>query len=383
MPEIARTRQDLAQLMDQVMNQTYSSLEEDQELELETSLVKTYMLESHLTEDASPQQIRSTLQTVSETPLARNRKLVLDDTRDPTLFHLSTVVDRERVILYIDVSNPRFWLLHSANRSTALDWILDRVTKEQDQLDRGWLWPELLQELSTKGSFRGLGLDYDRRLVPDVDFESPESVEYLKLQLWGMQASKVLQVLQDSFPHATTLAKVKVKYWLSQSGDGDFSLDDVKFDGKITARGTSFQSHLALVAALYRRYSDTIRRLEAEFSLKWEHEGEGLNLSGSAISFRFPKPIQDLTRFCDYVFSSSLPFRLWGIPTLVSKSLVRVPAVDLHSSSRLDVEVSPDFMRLYLPEGSCGNTILRLYTNLKHHYDSRLTAVSADGENVL
>jgi len=380
MPEIARSRQELAQLMDHVMNQTYSSLEEEQELEQETSLVKTYLLEAHLPEDASPNDIRSMLQTVSETYLTHKRKLIADDTKDPTLYLLSTVVDRERVILYVDVSNPRFWILHSVNKSTALDWVLDRVTKEVDQLDRGWLWPELLQELSTKGSFRGLGLDYDRRIVPDIDFESPESVEYLKLQLWGMQASKVLEVLQSSFPHATTLAKVKVKYWLSQMGDGDFSLDDVKFDGKITARGTSFQSHLALVSALYRRYADTIRRLEADFSLKWDYNENALQLSGAAIGFRFPTPIQDLERFCDHVFSSSLPFRLWGVPIRVTKSLIRVPAVDLHSSSRLDIEVCPEFMRLYLPEGACGNTIVRLYTNLKHHYDSRLKAVTADGQ---
>lgn len=29
-------------------------------------------------------------------------------------------------------------------------------------------------------------------------------------------------------------------------------------------------------------------------------------------------------------------------------------------------------MRIYLPENSCGNTILRLYTNLQHYFDSNV-----------
>ena len=30
-------------------------------------------------------------------------------------------------------------------------------------------------------------------------------------------------------------------------------------------------------------------------------------------------------------------------------------------------------MRVYLLDGSCGNTIARLYTNLQHYYDSQVT----------
>jgi len=50
----ARTRQEMVQYMDQVMNSTYSPLTERQELEPDTSLVKTYLIESHLAEDTPP-----------------------------------------------------------------------------------------------------------------------------------------------------------------------------------------------------------------------------------------------------------------------------------------------------------------------------------------
>jgi hypothetical protein len=379
----ARTRQELVQYMDQVMNFTYSSLAERQELELDTSLVKTYLIESHLTENTHPSVVEAFVSNLSTTRLPRNRRLKIGKGTDPTLYWLSTTIKKEPVVVYIDVSNPRFWILHSANRSTSLDQLIDRIIKDQNTLDRGWLWPELLEELALKGSFRGLGLDYDRRMIPDIDFESPESVEYLKLQLWGMQADRVFRILQQSFPEATTLSKIKVKHWLLRDEDNEFAIDDVKYDGKITTRGTSFQSHREFVTSLYREYASMIREIESNYALNWTHESERVMLSGQALSFRFSTPILNLEKFCQHVFAASLPFRLWGTPTRLAGDFYRIVAVDLHAGSRLSFEVAPEYMRIYLPSGSCGNTIVRLYTNLKHHYDPQMKAVNADEETIL
>jgi hypothetical protein len=377
------TRQELVQYLDEVMNSTYSSLVERQELEPDTSLVKTYLVESHLPEDVSVTDLEAFINNLSTTRLPRNRRIRIKQSADRTLYWLTATVNREPVTIYLDVSNPRFWLLHSANRSISLDWLLDRLIKDQNTLDRGWLWPELLERLSTRGVFRGLGLDYDRRVIPDIDFESPESVEYLKLQLWGMQASQVFRVLREAFPQATTLSKVKVKHWLSQDTDGEFAIDDIKYDGKITTRGTSFQSHLELTSDLFREYANTIRRIESDYALMWPSDSGRITISGQALSFRFSAPIHDLDQFCEHVFSSSLPFRLWGTPTKLRDDFYRVAAVDLHAGCRLSFEIAPEYMRLYLPTNSCGNTIVRLYTNLKHHYDPRMRAASADGESIL
>lgn len=382
MTDKAFTRQELVQLMDQVMNQTYSSLADEGEPELDTSLVKTYLIEADLSEQASLPEVHSMLEKLAKTPLSGKQRLGIDESRDSSLFLLTTKKDRELITAYLDVSNPRFWLLHSANRSTHLDWMIDRIVKENTYIDHGWLWPELLKTLTAKGSFRGLGLDYDRRKLPDIDFESPESVEYLKVQLWGMPANKILSVLQKEFPQATTLAKVKIKYWLSGQGD-EFAVDDIKFDGKVTTRGTSFQSHLSLIAILYEEYADAIRTLESTYALQFNTDGVRTTISGEALSFHFPQPIGDLDAFCANMFSASLPFRLWGVPIKLNDEFARVAAVDLHSGSRLDLELTKDFIRVFLPPDSCGNTIVRLYTNLKHHYDSRIRVVNADEEPIL
>jgi len=65
------------------------------------------------------------------------------------------------------------------------------------------------------------------------------------------------------------------------------------------------------------------------------------------------------------------PFRLWGEAEIAADGIGSVEAVDLHVGQRLSIDVTVDGVRLYLPEGTCGNTIVRLVTNLQHRFDNR------------
>ena len=94
------------------------------------------------------------------------------------------------------------------------------------------------------------------------------------------------------------------------------------------------------------------------------------------------RPISNLEVFCESIFSSGEPFRLWGVPTRLAKDFYRVQALDLHMGTPLQFEIGPQFLRVYLPVGSCGNSVVRLYTNLQHHYDSLIQAQDGDGRRV-
>lgn len=381
------TRREMAQMLDERMTRTYSSLFERQELEPDTSLVKTYLLEAHLPEAADGNEPgRLMRQVLTSEVLGRRILPNIHETKDESLTVVEYSLDRERVTAYIDSSNPRYWMLHSMSSSGALDDFVTRLASNSMEIDRAWLPADLLERVSGWGSFRGLNLDYDRRAVPDIDFESTAApVEFLKMQLWGNKASEVLRILRvtGAFPHETTLAKVKVKYWLSDENTDDFSLDDVKFDGKVTARGTSFQSHIALISEIYRVYTEQIRKIENTYSLHAVVSEMGTRLYGQPVCYVLGRPILDLGAFCRNVFSASPPFRLWGVPIELSKNYYRVSALDLHVGSRLDFELTPDLIRVYLPKGSCGNTLLRLYVNLQHHYDALVRVEGANGEAVL
>lgn len=386
MSDRIQTRQEMSQLLDNRMNKTYSTLLERQELEPETSLVKTYLVEAHLREDAVSEEVESLLaRNFTSDAMGRDLSAATRRTRDEGLFTLTANYRREPVTIFVDTSNRRFWVLHSMNSSIALDWLIDRLIRTSQELDRAWIPIDLLELASQYGAFRGLGLDYDRRFIPDVDFEAPGApVEFLKMQLWGSKAGEVLRILRqhDAFPHETALSKVKVKYWLSEDRNGEFALDDIKYNGKITARGTSFQSHITLINDLYRRYAELIRMIEERFSLSWALTEGQVDMRGEPVNLFLSRPIADLETFCASLFSPSAPFRLWGVPIALTDNFYRVSAVDLHAGSRIDFEIAPKFIRVYLRDGSCGNSLVRLYTNLQHHYDARIEAKDADGQRL-
>lgn len=381
-----RNRREMAQLLNERMTRTYTSLSQEQELEPDTSLVKTYLIEAHLPESAEPDRARALAEEAFSAQVFGGAPAVqIHRAEEPTLLSVEIRLKHERLVVYVDFTNPRYWLLHSMASSNAMDRLVKKFVSRGPAVDRAWLPADMLERVSRMGSFRGLGLDYDRSVIPDVDFDSSRApVEVLKMQLWGNKASDILRILrqESAFPHATTLSKVKVKFQVEGHSDGDFCLDDIKYDGKVTARGTSFQSHIALVSHIYEMYAKRIRHLEERYALRpFERDG-CLSLHGEPINFLFDPPIMNLEIFCESVFSCGPPFRLWGVPVRLSEDFYRVQAVDLHAGNPLQFEIAPDFLRLYLPAGSCGNTVLRLYTNLQHHYDSLIRARNGEGEDI-
>ena len=86
--------------------------------------------------------------------------------------------------------------------------------------------------------------------------------------------------------------------------------------------------------------------------------------------------------FCEKVFSCGEPFRLWGVPIRVAEDFYRVEGFDLHIGNPIQFEIAPEFIRVYMPTGSCGNSVVRLYTNLQHHYDALIQAEDGNGRCV-
>lgn len=382
-----KDRQQMAQVLNERMTRTYSALSERQELEPDTSLVKTYLIEAHLPESAESEKALALAEKVfSQKFFAGKSQVKIFRAEEPTLISVEMRTKDEHWVTYVDFTNSRYWIIHSFASSNSMDWMIQRLIKTSPELDRAWLSADFLEYISKLGLFRGLNLDYDRRKLffADESKSSKVPLEYLKMQLWGDKAADVLRVLRakGAFPHETTLSKVKIKFSLDGEENSDFSLDDIKYDGKITARGTSFQSHISLMTHIYEKYASQIYKIENIFAIMPHYEGGRLSLAGEPINIVFKRPIEDLINFCENVFSSSEPFRLCGVPIQLTKKLVRVQAFDIHIGSPLNFEISPEFIRIYLPQGSCGNSILRFYTNLQHHYDSLIRAEDGNGEAI-
>jgi hypothetical protein len=384
-----KNRKEMAQYLDHRMTKSYTELLKDQKLEVDTSLVKTYLVEAHVRsngEKSSPhREIHKLLQDIVKTcRFVSAGKGNVSETEEECFFQIRFPTRHEKeLILFVDSSDARFWLIHSMDSSAILDEILNKMILTTHRVDRAWIPIQLLEEMTKYGSFRGLGLSYDRREIPDTDVElEGPGVEFMKMQLWGTNAKRVLEILrkEDAFPHETTLSKVKIKFWSDGKNSDKFTLDDIKYNGKITARGTSFESHLTLTHGLYKKYSKEIKRIERSYSIRHKVDQKGHTIEGHPINLFFLSGIKNIDEFLKHVFDCAFPFKLWGAPVGLAEGYYRVKAVDLHVGSLVDFEITPEFIRVYLPAGACGNTISRLYTNFQHYYDAKVRISAGDDE---
>jgi hypothetical protein len=203
------------------------------------------------------------------------------------------------------------------------------------------------------------------------------------LRLWGSSAGPVLEALRHSgvFRHSLALSSVRLKYWLPDLDDEGI-IDNLTYEGKATALGKSFISHTNLLSKVHLDYATTIRTIEQSLPIRFVPENGVPTLSGHPIIITFARRLKDVRSFVTRVFSSTMPFRLWGLSEVYEDGFARVYAVDLHIGHKLTFEITKDFVRVYLPPGTCGNSIARFYTNVQHYYDSMASISGGPNEQL-
>ena len=95
-------------------------------------------------------------------------------------------------------------------------------------------------------------------------------------------------------------------------------------------------------------------------------------LVGKSFDFIFSNPIENIDIFLQRLFNCTSPFWLWGIKTKIHDDYFKVYGVDLHTGSPMDFEIAKDIMRVYIFKGNYPNPILRLSTNLRLYFDSKI-----------
>lgn len=350
------------------MTKTYEKLREEYELEYGQNLLKTYIIESHL---SSPSNI----------PKLKDYGMSLSKTGDTTLHVLNVVRDDLRGTFYVDTFNPRFWLLHTTDRSLFTDrFIKKMVSTTMNSLDHPWLWTQFLENLGEQGIFRGLSLKYDDIFVEDDEEKIP--VKTLSMRLWGTVASRVLNILKEDkeLRHAVSLSGIGIKRYFDEES---FVIDDISFWGKFTAKGTSIDGHFHILSGIKKDYESVIKRIEDEYAITYTKFETGFRFRGSPLTIILKKEIEDLNLFLKELLAARKPFRIWGVTKFLDKDFVKVCATDLHNGDNIDLEISSQWIRIYLPHGSCGNTVLRLFTNIQRYYDSEATLEGIENERIV
>lgn len=320
-----------------------------------SSPTTTYVLEVHA--DAGPELLEEIVGTgrVAETADAYLYTASVDDG-----------------MFWVDQIDDRFWSFHTetipARRGRT---VLKAAVDTRRDLDWLWLPSAHLRDLWPGAVTRRVRTSFTGSKLVNQD----ETARDLRIQLAGRNADNLLSFLESSpdYRAAVTFDSVQASV-----ADEDFGRveEGVTRDGRFAVSGDSFELHLQFVRSVVQQYKELVTLCEnrsLRFTPFASTDGDGGGtMSGSPIVIDFSRPVPDLEDFLAELLSSREPFRLWGRPR-IDGDQAEVEAVDLHMGQRMRLELGARWMRILLQPGGCGNTVVRLVSNLQHTFDGALS----------
>jgi hypothetical protein len=133
------------------------------------------------------------------------------------------------------------------------------------------------------------------------------------------------------------------------------------------------------------KYSSKVRLIEEKCAIKINETDDQISVMGEPVFFNLKgAEINDLDNFCEVVFSGTQPFRIWGNVESSGKKGTDgecrlVSAVDMHTGGRIFFEIFHDLIGMYIYSGTCGNTVVRFFTNLQHTLSHSVKGETNDG----
>ncbi len=275
---------------------------------------------------------------------------------------------------FLDKTDDRFLIFHTFDLAKHVIPMMDRLINSNNvEFDYAWLPTGLLKSVSH--GFGNSELGYD---VQHKDYFQQESSDnndpikpdtYSNISVSGGQSDKILRLLDKDADIAQMLSYSKVIVGRGTKSDG--VVDDLYYNGRFSVvKGDSVDDHISLVNTVKESYVKIIHGIE-KYSIYGNHDTK--SIEGEPFVFHFKRKIDNWDYFLSQMFNSKEPFRVWGIRNKVDDELYQILGVDAHTDHPFDVEVADDLFRIYLPKGSCGNLVARLFVNLQRFFDSQIS----------
>lgn len=354
----------MAELFDEHLRNVTIHFEHAEEYPAGQGPLKTYILEAHGLNGAaaSAPGVSGVLAY-----LQQGFGFAVEATDDPTL----TILTKDDIQYFVDALNPRFWVVHTTANINPAEKILDEVVRKSWNLDYAWLPSQVLQYLRQGRKFLGFNVDFDQGLFlsEGASEETEESSAVFKTRYWGTSGKGLYDFLAGTPGFTQLLCLSAIKYSISDPNSQSYIINELNAHGRIKATGNSITLHLGAVNHLVSFYSQMIRTLEDELSLAFVRGDGGVELQGYPLTLHFSQPVPDFTGFVSELLSCRDPVRLWGTISYTGSEFVRAEVVDLHSASRMRLDLSPENLVIYLFKGACGNSIARLLRVVQEHLD--------------
>lgn len=278
--------------------------------------------------------------------------------------------------LWIDTLDARFWSVHTWSASDdARRFLKERIERRRD-LDFMWIPTTHLEQIRS-AEFDSFGSQFRANVLTEN-----RAMRSMKITASGRDSEELIDYIRRNPKFSGALAMHEIGFDERDEELG-CTREVVNREGRFRAQGDSFALHQAVVARAVERYRALVELIERRSIGMKEVEGGGWRYQGAPVLLEFSRPVADLEQLLETLFSAREPYRLWGVPRQVSDGLFHVEAVDLHIGRRVPMDVSNRWIRVYIDEQACGNSIARLITNLQHTVDADVRLVDPDLQSAL
>lgn len=298
----------------------------------------------------------------------------------------------EGEIGYVEPLSNRHLALHSFRKNDPVDRAVRRTVQATSDLDTLWLagdafdrlWKHLVLN-NMPGRYVSIKFEHEARFEvggredfwqdDDDELESGmEDIEPVQYEHRAAKSSfveradqlaKILPVLVETYPAFRSVRMLR----LPGEERGGYDLYDW---GKLTHRAPSFRDGRSLLLFIAQVYERITRRIE---ELAWVNaepvrigEQSVIRWAGAPVICQFRKPLSLPTfqNFVDTTFEHGQgPLRMWGNPIRLGERKVHVYGLDLHLWQQIYMEFTPERFLFVIPQGTCGNTVHRLLTNIQ------------------
>jgi hypothetical protein len=371
-------------------------MEELDERKLKRPLVKSQLLEIL---DGDEVRTPQGLQTIL------SRRGVHLEPLDEWLF-LAT--DRQTgEIGFLERLRPRIVAIYSTMKSDDFRRCIRHFVLRSPEIDHVWLsgltfgvlW-ELVARLSRPHRFTRLVFTHDS--IFDIDSASSELEEGEEETFQDSGEEELEQVIErraTSFRLIDRVGVIQEKlealqklysplYAISQMrfpspvGRGGHDFYD---NGRVTNRSESFRDHRSHLLFVVRIYEQLLKSTEEQAWYSIQESvavpGQFRKIVGAPVVIRFREPLTPSV--FDYWIAATFErkrnrFRLWGHPIRLGPTKVHVYGVDRHLWQPLFLELTAKGCTAIIPNGTCGNTVHRLVTNIQRYLDPGAEAFIGD-----
>lgn len=304
----------------------------------------------------------------------RHNEIRIIPSKESTFFNIQIRRQSKKAhYLYLDIENSRFWVIHNIeSQETILKKINEIFCKSYLQ-DFIYIPNQMMERYWTDYSqySMGIGIKFDQLFIEDegkYPSRIDENIQYnlgCTLRLWPKRRN-TMKLILEKFKEIDLPINYNYLNYVFQDENNEILMKENFFrDGRFTVeKGIDLYKHVKFIDKIKEDYTEKIKIIE-ENRINWE------NTRGELFKIYFQRII-DPNIVISILKRNFKIFRIYLFYLFKSKDYYFYECLDEHTGRKFGLQIFNDKIFINLDSQSCGNVVMRLFTNLQNHLSPEL-----------